>query len=189
MSSSPNGFDRDRGKTPTGEVTSNPTSVLLQMPSAHSLPHGYLYPSGPRAADSHSRSVGNPPPAHLQTLPLPSTRRQPPAGSVCSSSRCPKVRLGDFRLLQPLPALARPAPAPVPAIPKERSVLRIGHRIPRHQNAVPISIGVFSLSIQVLPGWNLDVGRMLAAWPPPVNPLRSWGSPAFPRASAASTAT
>src|SRR5438046_93197 len=64
MSSSPKTFDRERGKRPTGEVTRRPDSMLLQIPSSHSSPHGYLSPSGPRAAASHSYSLGKRPPAH-----------------------------------------------------------------------------------------------------------------------------
>src|SRR6476661_7355423 len=64
MSSRPNSLERELGKRPTGDVRPTSASRLLQMRSFHSSPQGYLHPSAPRAAASHSNSVGNRPPAH-----------------------------------------------------------------------------------------------------------------------------
>ncbi len=65
MSMTPNG-ERSRGKIPTADVLPSPASLLLQIPSFQSLPHGYSEPFGPRAAASASSALGSRTPAHLQ---------------------------------------------------------------------------------------------------------------------------
>src|SRR5688572_28831548 len=71
-SSMPNGL-APRGKTPTGAVCAYPSSIEVSrqtrfvresakfacFPLANSSPHGKSRPSGPRAAYSHSASVGS----------------------------------------------------------------------------------------------------------------------------------
>src|SRR5215218_1002407 len=79
MSSTPNEL-APAGKLPTGAVVFQPSlSLYIRLAAPPSLPtaftsfalgaafpHGYMRPSSPRAAYSHSASVGSRLPIHLQ---------------------------------------------------------------------------------------------------------------------------
>src|SRR5438034_1290428 len=54
------------GNKPTGVGCPTALSKFAREASGGALPQGYLRPSGPLAARSHSASVGNRPPAHAQ---------------------------------------------------------------------------------------------------------------------------
>ena len=94
---------------PTADVLPKPASQLLQMPSSHLPPHGYSYPSGPRAAASHCCSVGSAPPAHAAKASA--SQNDTPDHRLIRGGKVwmtPVSRLANFFSLQPLPALLGP---------------------------------------------------------------------------------
>ena len=92
MSSRPNAFDRERGKTRRQRSRPSRASRVLQMPSSHSLPHGYSSPRAlarrtptrPRSATAHRPTRRTPRP--------PRTTRRPRAGWGCSTCRAASTR-------------------------------------------------------------------------------------------------
>ena len=59
------------GKPPTGRRSFHPALKCARSLSGGSFPHGYFLPSVPRAAFSHSASVGKRLPSHAQYATAP----------------------------------------------------------------------------------------------------------------------
>ncbi len=90
MSSAPT-QDAPSGKLPTGNVSFGDVSVQLALSGFHASPQGYTSASGPRAAYSHSRSVGRRTPL-LSQWSLASSRSTQLCGWPSSDGNCALIQ-------------------------------------------------------------------------------------------------